>query len=281
MLQPKDGAITEKTLSVLAPRSLHAECMQCQRRAQASYCMIPRLQTLSSASTTLNMLHGTLLDTYRRYKVDTDRVIRWLIDNSEFKVKKDVSANILPALAKKVPPEHDAEDVLRILDQVIQARTECAAQYQQKVDHQASTEKHDHFIRVLREVRRSLRQSRPATTTYHPHCPSTDARTLNNRFELLELQQPVEWDDPAIETPPKEQVSAEEDGVFAHFCFLLDFHRIRKQVRWTWEQYRDKKISVTVASLTTNVAFDNIAKLHLELVAVFPAYATYESLELS
>jgi hypothetical protein len=36
---------------------------------------------------------------------------------------------------------------------------------------------------------------------------------------------------------------------------------------------------VTFASLTTNVAIDNIAKLHLELVAAFPAYSTYESLE--
>jgi hypothetical protein len=241
--------------------------------------MIPRLEFLFSASTTLNMLNVTLLDTYRRYKADTDRVIRWLVDNSGYKVKGNVTANILPALAKKVPPEHNAEDILRILDQVIQARTECAAQYQHKVDHQASTKTHEHFIRILKEVRRSLHRSRPMTATYDPHCPNTDARTLNNRFELLELQQPVEWDDHAIETSSKEQMSAEEDGVFAHFCFLLDFHRIRKQVRWTWEQYRDKKISVTVASLTTNVAFDNIAKLHLELVAVFPAYSTYELLE--
>jgi hypothetical protein len=225
------------------------------------------------------MLHGTLLDTYRRYKADTNRVIRWLVNNSECKVKENVSANILPELAKHVRPEHNAEDVLRILDQVIQARTECAAQYMQKVDRQASTETHEHFIHILKEVRRFLRQSRPATAIHHPHYPSPGARTLNNRFELLELQQPVEWDNHAVETPPKEQVSVAEDGIFAHFCFLLDCHRIRKQVRWTWEQYRDKKISVTVASLTTNVAIDNIAKVHLELVAAFPAYSTYESLE--
>jgi len=225
------------------------------------------------------MLHGTFFDTYRRYKVDTDRVICWLVDNSECKVKGNVSANVLPELAKKVPLEQNADDVLRILDQVIQARTECAAQYKHKVDHEVSTETHEHFIHILKEVRRFLYQSRLATATYHTHCPSTDARTLSNRFELLELQQPVEGDDHAIETPPKEQVSVVEDGIFAHFCFLLDCHRIRKQVRWTWEQYRDKKISVTVAGLTTNIAFDNIAKLHLELVAVFPAYSTYESIE--
>lgn len=243
--------------------------------------MIPRLELLFSSSITLNMLQSTLSDTYRRYKADTNRVISWLVDNSECKVKGGISANILPELAKKVPPEHNAEDVLRILDQVIQARTECAAQYMHKVAHQASTATHEHFIHILKDVRRLLRQSRPATATNHPHCPSPGrgATTLNNRFELLELQQPVEWDDHAIETPPKEQVSVVEDGIFAHFCFLLDCHRIRKQVRWTWEQYRDRKISAIVASLTTNIAFDNIAKLHLELVTAFPAYSTYESLE--
>jgi hypothetical protein len=241
--------------------------------------MVRHLELFLSASTTLNMLHGTLLDTYRRYKANTDRVIRWLVENSEHKVKGTLSANVLPELAAKVPSERNSEDVLRILDQVIQARTECATQYKYKVNHQASTEKHEHFIRILKEVQRSLRQSLPAKATYHSRCPDTDTRTLNNRFELLELQEPLEWDDHAAETPLKEQVSVVEDDIFAHFCFLLDFHRIRKQVRWTWEQYRDKKISATVAGLTTNVAFDNITKLHDELVAVFPMYSSYESLE--
>ena len=225
------------------------------------------------------MLRGTLLHTYRRYKADTDRVIRWLVDNSRYKVKADVSANILPELARNVPPDHDSEDVLRILDQVIQARTECAAQYKYKSHHQTSNETHEHFVSVLKQVRHLLRLSRPATAGSYPPCPSTDASTLNNRFELLELQQPVEWDDAAIGGPPKKQLSAVGDDVFAHFCFLLDCHRIRKQVRRTWEQYRDKNISLIAASLTTNVAFDNIIKLHDDLVAEFPAYSSYESLE--
>ena len=110
--------------------------------------MIPRLELLFSSSITLNMLQSTLSDTYRRYKADTNRVISWLVDNSECKVKGGISANILPELAKKVPPEHNAEDVLRILDQVIQARTECAAQYMHKVAHQASTATHEHFIHI-------------------------------------------------------------------------------------------------------------------------------------
>jgi hypothetical protein len=86
------------------------------------------------------MLRGTLLHTYKRYKADTDRVIRWLVDNSRYKVKADVSANILPELARNVPPNHDSENVLRILTQVIQARTECAAQYKYKSHHQTSNE---------------------------------------------------------------------------------------------------------------------------------------------
>jgi hypothetical protein len=165
-----------------------------------------------------------------------------------------------------------------MLDQIIEARTECAAQYRFKVDHRASTQTHEHFIYILKDVRRSLRKSRPATATYRSCRSDPDPRTLNNRFELLELQHPVEWADHSNDTSPKEQVSAVEDGIFAHFCFLLDCHRIRKQVRLTWEQYRDKRISVTAAGLTTSIAFDNIMKLHHELVAVFPAYSSYESL---
>jgi hypothetical protein len=241
--------------------------------------MIPRLEFLIISSTTLTMLHGTLLHTYKRYKVDTDRVIRWLVDNSRYKVKADVSVNILPELARNVPPDHDSENVLRILDQVIQARAECAAQYKYKSRHQASNETHEHFVSILKQVRHLLRLSRPTTATYHQPCPSTDASTLNNRFELLELQQPLEWEDTTIGSSPKKQLSAVGDDVFAHFCFLLDCHRIRKQVRRTWKQCRDKKISLIAASLTTNVAIDNITKLHNDLVAEFPAYSSYESLE--
>jgi hypothetical protein len=80
-------------------------------------CMIPRLGFLISSSTTLTMLQGTLLHTYKRYKADTDRVILWLVDNSRYKVKADVSANILPELARNVPPDHDSVNVLRMLDQ--------------------------------------------------------------------------------------------------------------------------------------------------------------------
>lgn len=241
--------------------------------------VVPRLESLHPSSITLTMLQGALLDTYRRYKVDTDRVIHWLVVNSRYKVKANVSANILPELAKNVPPEQDSENILRILDQVIQARTECALQYKHNIDHQASNETHKHFVSILKQVRHFLRLSRPATATQHASSPSTDARTINNRFELLELQQPVQWDEESVEIPSKEQLSTEGDDVFAHFCFLLDCHRIRKQVTRTWEQYRDKSISLVAASLTTNVAFDNIIKLHNDLVAVFPVYRSYESLE--
>jgi hypothetical protein len=73
------------------------------------------------------LLQGTLLRTYKRYKADTDRVIRCLVNNSRYNVKADVSTNILPELAWNVPPDHNSENVLRILNQVIQARTECVA----------------------------------------------------------------------------------------------------------------------------------------------------------
>jgi hypothetical protein len=93
------------------------------------------------------------LDTCKRYKANTEIVIHWLVDNSGLRVEGHVSANILPELAKNIPPGHYSEDVLRMLDQIIEARTECAAQYRFKVDHRASTQTHEHFNHILKDVR--------------------------------------------------------------------------------------------------------------------------------
>jgi len=68
-------------------------CMQRQRRSQGELhaaptqkssmvCMISRLGLLISSSITLTMLEGAFLHTYKRHKIDTDRVILWLVDNS-------------------------------------------------------------------------------------------------------------------------------------------------------------------------------------------------------
>jgi len=97
---------------------------------------------------------------------------------------------------------------------------------------------------------------------------------LNNRFDILELQQPIESEDHQDQEPleKRELPVSEDEDIFAHFCFLMDCHRIRKQITSIWEQYRDNKVSVVVAALTTNVAFDNIEKLYNELVAVCKRY---------
>ncbi|KAK4891746.1 hypothetical protein LTR49_028650, partial [Elasticomyces elasticus] len=110
--------------------------------------------------------------------------------------------------------------------------------------------------------------------------PGIEVDTLSNRFEFLELQQPIggEEHDSKERSGRSHTVVIQED-VFIYFCFLLDCYRIRKQVKLIWEQYRGREISITVAALTTNIALDNVRRLFDRLVVVTGTAPSYEFLE--
>ena len=62
------------------------------------------------------------------------------------------NVNLLPELARTLPPERVSDNIICILDRVIHARSECAAHYKQKVGLEPSNARHEYFLSILKEV---------------------------------------------------------------------------------------------------------------------------------
>ncbi|KAI9718489.1 MAG: hypothetical protein M1828_006672 [Chrysothrix sp. TS-e1954] len=272
------------------------------------------------------MLDETYFDTYKRYKAGTRRVFDWLVETTGDEIllsqslqtgpssRVRLTTKDLPRLARKatsllaasasasasmVPPS-----IRGVLDQIITARRQCAAQHRLKTEHaekftSESNKRHDHFIKVLEEVQQILGRSvtEPPEINMRPGHPKQDKASiasLTNRFDFLELQEPPQslgQDVDSLSCSFRKQTFAKhlaieypsinetEEGVFACFCFFWDCHRIRNYIRTLWRDYRQRLTSLTVAALTTNMVFDVIHRLHADLARDFPTYSTYEAMD--
>jgi hypothetical protein len=219
--------------------------------------------------------------------------------------------HVFPILARQImssiTPSNVSQHIRSILNWVITARKECATQHKfgKSGSNVTSNEKHDHFIRALQEVQNILRalptdRAPECITGLRSHSGTTESspKMLTNLFDNLELHEPTQWifqsnhtgySDSEKDRPGEEpaqipeiieaDISETEDGMFASFCFLQDCDRVRQYVRSVWEDYRQRRVSLSVAALTTNVAFDIIERLHADFGRVSPKHSTYEALE--
>lgn len=226
-------------------------------------------------------------------------------------VASKLPVHVFPILARQIMSSTTSSNVPQhiqsILSWVITARKECAVQHKigKPESNLTSNERHDHFIRALQEVQDILRTSptdcaQQCVIELCSHSGTTESspKMSSNLFDHLELHEPSLWifqsdhtrfsdseRDRSDEKPAQisgiieVEISETEDGVFASFCFLQDCDRVRRYVRSVWEDYRQRRISLPVAALTTNVAFDIIEQLHADFERIFPKHSTYEALE--
>lgn len=90
--------------------------------------------------------------------------------------------------------------------------------------------------------------------------------TIENRFAALEVEDTEELDNSSTVSPesvarvyeletPKDKKVLEEERMFSIFCLLDDFWQLRDYVSTLWSDYKDEKIDLITASVTTNAAF--------------------------
>ncbi|KAK3050692.1 hypothetical protein LTR09_008058 [Extremus antarcticus] len=197
------------------------------------------------------------------------------------------------------------KSILQTLERVIRARKECAAAHQREVagaGRSTSDLGHQYFLDVLKQVQNILLSARPTCEPPNDQnaTPVQRAESVVNLFEHLDLHAPDDVAVTAGDIPlptsstnatrekgrfaepeyyvPKSPRDEIEESIFASRCFLQDFERIRKYLRDLWVDYRHKKVSLTVATITTNMAFDTIERLHRTLSEDFPRCKTYEDL---
>ncbi|PMD30202.1 hypothetical protein L207DRAFT_592660 [Hyaloscypha variabilis F] len=267
----------------------------------------------------------SLFDTYKQYKAGTIKVTTWLASRaqelntctdlfapSEIKgtgrlkgkaraakkvVPKEQSHQIplsaIPRIAKAIANIKAQEvpgTIIRTLEDVIAARSACNECFEEHGSKdqstQASNEKHQHFIRVLRETLRILKPlskgSDPmnGTNRVRENDSMEGVAGLRNLFQYLEVEDPIEWTSSTLPSDKKsskalcryELEPTDEDISFAIFCLLKDLTDIRHYVRQTWAEYREHRIALTTAALTMNTVISVFRRLNEEFLVNFPQF---------
>lgn len=207
-----------------------------------------------------------------KYKITTQELL-----NQAEAVAKSEKAGV------KVP-----DSVVRIVQRAIDARKRCASWFQKTgiVSEEDSTKSHLHFVTTLERALSKLRPDIPGFDFPETGpCPTT-AEDLKNRFSVLGLEETVDDDDltadeaatelgVAKKRPGKDsivEIYELEDRVdiehaFIIFCFFEDLHRIQSFIQEVWREYKTNKCDLTVASVTTNLAFNLVRRAEDELIA--------------
>ncbi|TVY17417.1 hypothetical protein LARI1_G004222 [Lachnellula arida] len=268
-------------------------------------------------------LDPVLFNTYKQYKAGTASVISWLVNQSK---ETNVSTKLLPAASgsqgsgrlkgkaraarKENGPKHIVPlasipqisqaiaeaakamvplKIIRTLEEVIAARSECNDCFEQQGPRDTSTttsnRKHQYFVEVLRETLQILKplsrvpdQTKAAKQKASNAKVNNDIIDLQNRLDYLEVDEPTEWTASAL--PSKTNKTAgtfeleprDEDVSFAIFCLFKDLTDIRHYVRQTWAEYREHQIAFTTAALTMNTAISIFRRLNEEFIAEFPDF---------
>lgn len=155
-------------------------------------------------------LPSHLYGTYKRYKADTESVIRWLLDTKNQRSAGNNSRSGMPltavdsvakllSLAHEVstfqdPPVEAPQGILEKLRTMIHARTQCAQWFRSTArthtDHQRNSS-HGYFINVLYQVLALLSPrpagAQPKEVSYRAPTASLSTKlTAVNRFQILD-----------------------------------------------------------------------------------------------
>ncbi|ORZ35476.1 hypothetical protein BCR44DRAFT_1434307 [Catenaria anguillulae PL171] len=204
-------------------------------------------------------------------------------------------------------PVHVPAATLRSAGRAILARKQCAYWFSavaadqaglgdgyDKCNLSAQNQAHAHFIQVLEQAVSILSPLAKQSAMTVPEKVST---TLQSRFAPLDPDPgsgtPREHDDgtdddddawnasatskpsrPAKPTSTKAYKLADEDEsselLIAVFCFFDDLQKLRQFVIDSWTQYRDGKLDLITASLTTSFAVDLVRAAQIDFFAIHP-----------
>lgn len=196
--------------------------------------------------------------------------------------------------------------IIDLLQQIIKMRRKVSEYYKMQSRSRADdynlrgdNHKHKHFISKLEEVLKILQSvsESPAHSTAKPKegpssasqkCEETPMDDINNRFNALEVDEPIELgpDDGAESSsvqPKTPQAIKSQDVVydaseseddeidFAVFCFFEDLRRIRVFLIQIWQDYKSGKIDLMTASVVSNTAFGFVQNIDAEFGRSNPA----------
>ncbi|KAI8242879.1 hypothetical protein K4K53_003506 [Colletotrichum sp. SAR 10_77] len=214
---------------------------------------------------------------------------------------KNISSKYIVALKDFVPlaqfiagskkPVVDVpESFVTTINRVINVRSSFSnrlAEHGKKTAFQVE-KSHSFFVGILEQVRESLRPRMPtATAAWAESSSSSSADALVNAFEALKVYEPS--DDflkaPDIKRPEPEKATDKvvyeaegaaysefEDAMFAYSVMLEDLRKIRAQILFIWQNYRDGAFDVATAAIATNTAIELAHNVAEEVIPLFRSH---------
>ncbi|TVY38400.1 hypothetical protein LOCC1_G008766 [Lachnellula occidentalis] len=173
----------------------------------------------------------------------------------------------------------------------VSARKRCTSHFKRTTEDketEESNQRHSYFSSLMEDVLRILQPRFLATRqrqTDHTEPGSTEKipsfETIENRFAALELEDTEELETASTFSPERaarvyeversrDKKVLEEEKMFSIFCLLQDFWQLRDYVTTLWSDYKDRKIDVITASVTTNAAFMLAIRTQDEALAAYP-----------
>ena len=172
-----------------------------------------------------------------------------------------------------------------LISRAIALRKQCSAWFLKHGKRDTGANKgHAHFVAVLEKVLRILEEplSRSEASQdqerLSKNMPKGGIDKLANRFSVLDLDEAEEQEEevekiaeegsepskPAAKTTGMVDVDVfddtehaeKEEAVFAVFCLFEDLRKLRDFIKQIWQDYKDEKIDLVSAAVTTNTAID-------------------------
>lgn len=240
------------------------------------------------------MANDSYNSTYKTYKAGTTKLISWLattarqagmaldflshdtsnprnMTSNKVVSKYQVPAKELPKMAKYIaeasPRVRVPEEIIDLAKTVISLRRQARSSFARLSKSKAGESKsadagHRHFISLLEEVLSSLQSLADS---------ATDPEIFVNVYCALKLRRPTgEGTAAEVRQAPEESVqyelqATELDTIFMLFAFFKDLNEIRDHIKGIWQDYRDRKLDLMAAAVTTDTALNLMKRSSEEL----------------
>ncbi|KAJ3033632.1 hypothetical protein HDV00_006007 [Rhizophlyctis rosea] len=195
--------------------------------------------------------------------------------------------------------------VLCIMGRIISYRRECASYFASASSTGRRSEefrRHEHFIKLVENIKQMLEPILQSTgtaardSTVRGNRPTGENVETSNRFSILDAEELPDYEEDddlsglsssTGKATTKPMVINEPELVEEHQVMLMvyglirDSNLVRKYLQSIWRDYKDHKLDLITASLTTTLAVDVIRQLQDQLVAVVPTFDNYQAIVLS
>ena len=235
------------------------------------------------------LLEHQIFARYELYKAGTSRFTSWVVATAATVGYGDPNSRDANITVAKLKQCADAvakssadipSNITELLEDVIIGRQIFADWYAVQADSDLEkNQSHQHFIDVLREILRTLKekwclqrtQARevPRNAPLQTAEPRNEQEAVANIYEMLKVEEvatdPLGYSTSARQAQKQSRsrlqqrtLKTESDDKFMIFCILKDLQDLRNVVQEAWKEYVSGELSNFVAASVTQAAFKSM-----------------------